>query len=218
MPFGDPMRYYVETDGRIFLVPRGEALDLPDPGELPFDVERIAPLPAPEEVWFCVPRLSRHPHEWPSKDDVSDMANVTPRVRAAVHATMPRVIVEGIHFRDGRVLLVRGSRGLTENRWTLPGGFLRFGESPEQGVLRELREEIGVEAEIERLITIRSKLGLHTQLHWIMLFYRVAFDGLPSPDPDEISEARFVSPREAAQLLQDPIMSEVILAASGDPG
>ena len=215
MPFGDRMRYYIETDGRIYLVRRGERLDLPEPGEIPFDIDRIAPLSGEKELWFCVPHLDRHPNEWPSKDDVSRMPEVTPEVRAAVHATMPRVVVEGIHLReDGKVLIVQGNRGLTEGRWTLPGGFLRFGESPEEGVLRELHEEIGVNARVEEWLTTRSKLGQHTQLHWIMLFFRVAFDGEPHPNPDEIAETRYVTPSEAADLLQDPAMAKVVLEES----
>lgn len=215
MPFGDPMRYYVETDGRIYLVRRGDRLDLPEPGEIPFDVTRIARLPGKETLWFCVPHLDRHPGEWPSKDDVSSMPEVTPAVRAAVHATMPRVVVEGIHLRDdGKILIVQGNRGLTKGRWTLPGGFLRFGESPEEGVLREIHEEVGVDARVVEWLTTHSKLGQHTQLHWIMLFFRIALEGVPRPNPDEIAEARYVTPSEAAKLLQDPAMAEVVLQAS----
>ena len=204
------MRYYIETDGRMFLVDRGETLDLPSPAEVPFDIERIAPLPTAEPVWFCVPRFDGHPREWPSKDDVPSMDNVAPLVRDAVHATMPRVVVEGVCLREGRVLLVRGNRGLTKDRWTFPGGFLRFGESPRVGVLRELHEEIGVDATIEELIDVRSRLGRHTCLHWIMVFYRVRFDGEPMPNPDEIAEARFVDLDEARALVTDELMCSAI--------
>jgi 8-oxo-dGTP diphosphatase len=203
-------RYYVESDGRIYLVQRGDALDLPFLGEIPFDVEPIARLRTAEPVWFCVPSLERHPNEWPSKDDVPTIENVTPLVREAVHATMPRVVVEGVCLRDGRVLLVKGNRGLTKDRWTLPGGFLRFGESPPDGVLREVREEVGVDASVEELIDARSKLGQHTRLHWVMLFYRVRIDGEPAPNPDEIAEARFVEIAEALELVSDELMCDVI--------
>jgi 8-oxo-dGTP diphosphatase len=203
-------RYYVESDGRIYLVQRGDALDLPFLGEIPFDVEPIARLRTAEPVWFCVPRLERHPSEWPSKDDVPTIENVTPLVREAVHATMPRVVVEGVCLRGGRVLLVKGSRGLTKDRWTLPGGFLRFGESPSDGVLREVREEVGVDASVEELIDARSKLGQHTRLHWVMLFYRVRIDGEPAPNPDEIAEARFVEIAEALELVSDELMCDAI--------
>jgi len=208
-------RYYVESDGRIYLVRRGEALDLPSPDEIPFDVEPIASLHADAPVWFCVPRLDGHPHEWPSKDDVPSMGELTPLVRTAVHASMPRVVVEGVCLRDEQILLVKGNRGLTEDRWTLPGGFLRFGESPRDGVLRELREEAGVGGTIEGLIDVRSKLGQHTRLHWVMLFYRVRIDGEPVPNPDEIAEARFVDLVEARKLVSDELMCHAIESIAG---
>ncbi len=200
----------MESDGRIYLVQRGDALDLPFLGEIPFDVEPIARLHAAEPVWFCVPRLDEHPNEWPSKDDVPTIENVTPLVREAVHATMQRVVVEGVCVRDGRILLVKGSRGLTKDRWTLPGGFLRFGESPRDGVLREVREEVGADASVEELIDVRSRLGQHTLLHWVMLFYRVRIDGEPVPNPDEIAEARFVEIAEARELVSDELMCNAI--------
>jgi len=204
------VRYYVETDGRIYLTPSEEGLDLPRTDEIPFDVDRIAPLAGDDDVWFCSPHLEEHPRGWPSKDHVQDRHDATARVRAAVHATMPRVVVEGICLRDGQVLLVKGSRGLTEGLWTLPGGFLRFGETPEDGVLREIREEVGIEGEVEDLVAVRSKLGRRTRLHWVMLFYRIATAGVPQPRPDEIAEASFVDMDVAARMLGDEVMASIV--------
>ncbi len=204
------MRMYVESDGRVFLVDRAGRLDLPEVHEVPFDVERVAPLACGDDVWFCVPHLDRHPREWHAKDDLPTTPSVSSLVRAAVHASMPRIVVEGVCIRDGRVLLVKGSRGLTEGRWTLPGGFLQFGESPEQGVLREIQEEVGVAGTVERFAGARSKLGSRSRLHWTMLFYRVAIDGTPQPNPDEIAEARFVAIDEAASMLLDETMVAVL--------
>ncbi len=204
------MRYYVESDGRLYLVSRDGTLDLPTPDEVPFAVERIAPLHAAEETWFCVPDLAEHPGHWPSKDDIGLLPDVTSRVRAAVHASMPRVVVEGICIEDGAVLLVKGSRGLNTGRWSLPGGFLRFGETPEDGVLREIREEVGAEAQLLRFAGVHGKMGQKTGLHWIMLFYRTRLLGQPHPDPDEIAEARYVPVSEAAPMLHDPAMADAI--------
>ncbi len=214
------MRYYVESDGRIYLVRRSGRLDLPTPGEIPFPVDRIAPLPieAGEEAWFCVPHLAEHPGHWPSKDDVDAMPDVEPRVRAAVHATMPRVVVEGICIENNEILLVKGSRGLNDGRWSLPGGFLRFGETPEEGVLREIREEVGAEARILRFAGVHGKMGQKTGLHWIMLFYRTALLGAPHPDPDEIAEARYVPLPEAPNMLHDPVMAEAVRREARLPG
>ncbi|MEN6370149.1 MAG: NUDIX hydrolase [Thermotogota bacterium] len=216
------MHCYVESDGRIYLVRRNGLLDLPTPEELPFPIERIAPLGSdPDDgephAWFCVPKLDAHPTAWPSKDDVPFLSDVTPRVRAAVHASMPRVVVEGICIERARALLVLGSRGLNEGRWSLPGGFLRYGESPEEGLLREIREEVGAPATILRPAGVHAKLGPKTRLHWIMFFYRFKLRGTPHPDPDEIAEARFIDLREAPSMLHDPAMAEAVRRESELP-
>jgi len=204
------MYYYVETDGRLFLVSRAGKLDLPHEGDLLFNVERIGRLAGSEDAWFCVPDLDQHPTEWPLKDDIPQNPDTTERLRAAVHASMPRVVVEGICHRGEDVLLVQGNRGLTEGLWTLPGGFLRFGESPEQGVVRELREEVGLEGNVRELVGVRSRLGHRSRLHWIMLFYRVAAEGPLRPNPDEIAEARFVDVETACRMIGDEMMRAVI--------
>jgi ADP-ribose pyrophosphatase YjhB (NUDIX family) len=203
-------RYYIETDGRIYLVPREGQLDLPMKDEIPFGFDVIAPLAPSSNVVYCAPKLEAHPSHWMSKDAVPVDPRVTICVREAVHATMPRVVSEGVFIRDDLVLLLKGSRGLTKDRWTLPGGFIRFGEGPVEGLQREVREELGVRAEIGDLLAVHSKLGEHTLLHWTQFFYRVTLLGKITPDPDEIAEARFFEPAEGARLLADPLMREVI--------
>ncbi|MFJ8072903.1 (deoxy)nucleoside triphosphate pyrophosphohydrolase [Streptomyces sp. NPDC096176] len=63
------------------------------------------------------------------------------------------VVVAGAVYDKGRLLAAR--RSAPEDlagRWELPGGKLEPGESPEQALVRELREELGIETEpVERL-------------------------------------------------------------------
>jgi 8-oxo-dGTP pyrophosphatase MutT (NUDIX family) len=54
---------------------------------------------------------------------------------------------------DDRVLLVRRA---DNDRWTVVAGILEPGEQPAVGMLREIYEETGVEAEIERLVSIEA--------------------------------------------------------------
>ncbi|MCD6495428.1 NUDIX hydrolase [Candidatus Bipolaricaulota bacterium] len=112
------------------------------------------------------------------------------------------------------ILLVKGSRGLTEGRWSLPGGFLRFGEGPQEGLLREMREELRVEGRIKSFLDVRAKLGETSRLHWIMLFYRISLSGVLDPDPDEIAEARYFPLQQAATLVSDGLMRQVLLDIS----
>lgn len=45
---------------------------------------------------------------------------------------------------DGKILFVKRKYPPKQGWWDLPGGFLEFGESAEEGAVRELEEEIGV--------------------------------------------------------------------------
>jgi len=130
-------------------------------------------------------------------------------VRDAVHAAMPRV-VEGISLKDGSVLLVKGSRGLTKERWSLPDGFLRFGETPQQELVREVKEELGVEARIQELLGIKAKLGHQSRLQWVMVFYRIVLTDEVHPNPDEIAESQYFPLPAAKELLFDSLMQEAI--------
>jgi len=63
----------------------------------------------------------------------------------------PLPVVAAIVEQEGQVILVRQA-GWPEGWFGLVTGFLERGESPEEGVLRELREELGLEGEIAGLV------------------------------------------------------------------
>ncbi len=205
------MHYYLETDGKVFTVRRNECLDLPQLEEIPFEFQEITQLATTEPVLFCIPILSRHPREWFGKDELAYHGDSSKLLQEAVHSSMQRVVVEAICLDHQKVLLVKGSRGLTEGKWSLPGGFLRFGEEPNEGVLREVREELRIEGKIESLLSVRAKIGETSKLHWIMLFYMVHLSDKPNPDPDEIAAASYFPLQEAASMLQDGLMRQVVL-------
>ncbi|MBC9711042.1 (deoxy)nucleoside triphosphate pyrophosphohydrolase [Streptomyces sp. TRM66268-LWL] len=63
------------------------------------------------------------------------------------------VVVGAALWHEGRILAARRSAPPElAGRWELPGGKVEEGERPEEALVRELREELGVEAEpVERI-------------------------------------------------------------------
>ena len=57
-------------------------------------------------------------------------------------------VVAGVLRREGRVLISRRIRGADVGRWEFPGVKLERGETPEQALRRELREELGIEVQV----------------------------------------------------------------------
>lgn len=68
------------------------------------------------------------------------------------------IAVKGIIVFDGKFLIVRRSENARAEigYWELPGGRLEFGETTEDALRRELREEVGLEVEILRPMTTWS--------------------------------------------------------------
>ncbi len=199
-------RYYVEKDGMVYLVRGADGRwTLPADGDgIPFEVEPKARLIIRgQEVLYGVPRIEHYPRDWHHKDEIPGRDDVAPLVRLVVHHTLPRVVAEALIVREGSVLLVKPSRGFNKGLWTLPGGFVAYGESPAESVRREVEEEVGAPCRVGRLLGVESFVGRESFYTWHMFFYEaeVLSDDF-SPAPDEIDEVRWVPLGEALQRLQ----------------
>lgn len=72
-------------------------------------------------------------------------------------ATLRHVVLHALVEKDGKLLLERRAPHLLEGgKWSLPGGYLDFNETAEEGILRELYEETGWTGEVMGLLRINS--------------------------------------------------------------
>ena len=69
-----------------------------------------------------------------------------------VHFVEPKVGVGVMVVEDDRLLLVRRAMEPEKGRWSLPAGYLDYGESPIETAVREAREETGLEVRITGLV------------------------------------------------------------------
>ena len=70
----------------------------------------------------------------------------------------PVVGVGGVIIDNGRALLIRRGSEPLRGEWSIPGGTLELGESLEEGVRRELREETGLEVRVLELIEVFDRV------------------------------------------------------------
>jgi len=72
----------------------------------------------------------------------------------ATRAT-PKVDVRGAVIEGGRILLVR--ENADSRRWAIPGGWADVNQSPSESVIREVREESGLEVIVRKLAAVYDR-------------------------------------------------------------
>jgi 8-oxo-dGTP diphosphatase len=70
----------------------------------------------------------------------------------------PVVGVGGVVIENGRALLIRRGSEPLRGQWSIPGGTLELGETLEQGVVRELKEETGLTVRIVEMIEVFDRI------------------------------------------------------------
>ncbi len=73
---------------------------------------------------------------------------------------------------DGRVLIAQRPEGKSmAGLWEFPGGKIEPGEQPEQSLIRELREELGITVKQECLAPLTFASHSYPDFHLLMLLY-----------------------------------------------
>ncbi|MEW5989639.1 MAG: NUDIX domain-containing protein [Chloroflexota bacterium] len=111
----------------------------------------LLPMPdtAPAHIAFC-PRCAA-PMQTEKVGD--KLRRVCPQCRF-IHFTDPKVGVGVLVQEGGRILLVRRTMNPEKGKWSLPAGFLDYGEDPKETAVREVLEETNLVVEITGLVDV----------------------------------------------------------------
>jgi len=112
----------------------------------------------------------------------------------------------------GDFLLVKRSEPPGVGQWCLPGGFIEVGETAQQGALRELKEETGLEGRILRVIDVVSRINGY----WgdvLLIGFEVEITGGTLRAADDAADARYFPPKQLPEIAFDThrrILDEIL--------
>jgi 8-oxo-dGTP diphosphatase len=122
-----------------------------------------------------------------------------------VRPEAPVVGVGGVVVRDGRALLVR--------RGVVPGGTVELGETLEEALVRELREETGVEVEPVEVLTVFDRIerdGAGVAYHYVIVDYLCRWRSGEAAAASDALDAAWVGLEEMAAYDVPPKAVEVV--------
>jgi ADP-ribose pyrophosphatase YjhB (NUDIX family) len=94
-----------------------------------------------------------------------------------LYPDQPVVGVGAVIIRDGKIALIKRGNEPARGKWTIPGGLVELAESPEQAVVREAKEETGLDVEKPVLVDVVSNVDCNDEgkvkYHYVIIEYFV---------------------------------------------
>jgi ADP-ribose pyrophosphatase YjhB (NUDIX family) len=133
---------------------------------------------------------------------------------ADVHIASPKVGCSVAAFDDaGRVVLIKRA---DNGRWALPGGYAEVGSPPSTNALREMHEETGFHAEIERLVGVydNKTFSSASPYQFYICCFRARITGGDATPSVETPEVVLADPGEIPEnmsLLQRTMLADSLV-------
>lgn len=134
------------------------------------------------------------------------------------------ILVTAAVIEDGAETLIaqrQPDHKIEASKWEFPGGKVEFGEKPEDGLKREIKEELNLEVEVGRLIGLSSHVyNVEPRpVHVVLLFYRCRLLGARSDLRHlAVQDTRWITNTEIGQydfaMADVPILEEAFRIVS----
>lgn len=136
---------------------------------------------------------------------------------ARTYPARPYLAVSAAIFREGRVLIVRRARPPANGLYTLPGGGVELGETLEEAVVREVREETGLTIAPIALAGYRQAIARddagRVERHFVILPFAARWISGEIALSEELAEAHWLSPADLARLTTTEGLAQIVAAA-----
>ena len=115
----------------------------------------------------------------------------------------PSVTADGLVVKGSKVLLIRRKKEPFKGEYALPGGFLEYGETMEDCVIREVREETGIVSEIVGLFGVFSDPRRDPRGHFVTAVYHMRPQGGKLKAGDDAASAKWVDMNDLPRMAFD---------------
>ncbi|MGM1048125.1 MAG: NUDIX domain-containing protein [Bacillota bacterium] len=107
---------------------------------------------------------------------------------------IPKVGVGAVILdENSRILLVLRKKSPEAGYWSLPGGKVEYMETVENAVIREIKEELGIDIEIERLLCVTNHIVQSENVHWVAPTFvaRIINGNVENREPHALQEVQW---------------------------
>ncbi len=129
----------------------------------------------------------------------------------------PELCVSVSVFRNGKILLAERIRGLYAGHYSLPGGRVERGENLQEAALRELREEVKVEASILGFVDHVELIGHNpsgaVDYHAVICVFAAHWLSGEPQSSGEAGDLVWVEPCAILNIATTPGLAEILLKA-----
>jgi 8-oxo-dGTP diphosphatase len=133
------------------------------------------------------------------------------------YPTRPYLAVSAAIIRDGRILIVRRARPPAHGLYTLPGGGVELGETLEEAVIREVREETALEVRPVALAGYRQAIARDAagkvERHFVILPFAARWISGEVSLNEELAEAHWLLPDDLAGLTTTEGLAQIVASA-----
>ena len=117
--------------------------------------------------------------------------------------------VTGVVIREDKVLLARHTYGGGKGKLIIPGGYVNFGETPQEALVREYIEETQIKVKPTNIIGVR--FNMHD---WYIAFRAEYISGEACSDNDENSEVLWIAIDEALSRNDVPELTKKLIQSA----
>ncbi len=129
----------------------------------------------------------------------------------------PSLTVDGVLCHGESILLIKRKNPPFEGDYALPGGFVEYGETVEEAVIREMKEETGLDCDIEKIVGVYSDPKRDPRGHTISVVFELKKRCGKLKASSDASEVRYFNTKDLPDLAFDheKIIRDYLLS-SGD--